>query len=238
MNMTNDIKPETGSVFARAYEINAHTMAVVNAAIAAGVVTADKVPEMIRNVHRAFADGYAMTEGFVPSVEGLAAGTSLATPAPEAVAEAPQPAEEAVSETAEVAETAPAAPARRKYPSLFADPEDAIEDDQIRCLIDGVGRKMLTRYLRQKYGMEWDEYLEMFNLRKDYPTVAPKYSASKKAEALALGLGSTVPKTPRALRALEASKAAETPRSTSERRRRQRDPQLSGRIAATPAKVA
>ncbi|NTF18168.1 hypothetical protein G6L37_07095 [Agrobacterium rubi] len=246
MNVQNDnTTTENGSVFSRAYEINSHTMAIVNVAIQSGAVTADKVPEMIREVHKAFAESYGATT-IENSVELLSAGTVIPEYVPEAVIDAAEDVEEVLGDASVEAEADLQVEERPPLVSMYDDPYDAVTDELIHCLIDGVGKKMLKRYVRAHYNLEWDEYLAAFDLPADYPSVAAKYSESKKVEALALGLGSTVPKTPKALRAAEAAEAAEaaraaeiaTPRTTSERRRRQRDPQVSGRIVATQAKVA
>jgi predicted transcriptional regulator len=226
MNMITDTnKTEAETSFERAYEINSHTIEVVKAAIASGNVGADKVADLIRSVHKAFAETYAAAGGIASVTEALASSVAASLTAPVATVEA-----EVEQET--VAEEAPAEPV--KLVSIFENPYDAVEHEVVRCLIDGVGKKMLKRYVFAKYNLKWDEYLAAFNLPSDYPSVAPKYSDSKKAEAIALGLGSTVPKTPRALRALEEA-STQTPRTTSERRRRNRDPQKSGTMTASRA---
>lgn len=227
MNMITDTnKTEAETSFERAYEINSHTIEVVKAAIASGNVGADKVADLIRSVHKAFAETYAAAGGIASVTEALASSVaaSLTAPVTEVEAEVEQ---EAVAEAAPAAEPI-------KLVSIFENPYDAVEDEVVRCLIDGVGKKMLKRYVFAKYNLKWDEYLAAFDLPADYPSVAPKYSDSKKAEAIALGLGSTVPKTPRALRALEEA-STQTPRTTSERRRRNRDPQKSGTMTASRA---
>ena len=233
MNLENDTNTltDSGSVFARAYEINVHTMGVVQAAIASGVVTADKVPDLIREVHKAFAETYAAC-GAGSSVEALASSTAIPANGDE-VTIAP---EGDTDEAAVVGEEELKVEERAPLVSIYENPYDAVTDEEIHCLIDGVGMKMLKRYIRAHYNLEWKDYLRIFDLPSDYPSVAPKYSKSKSVEAKTLGLGSTVPKTPKALRLVDAQ--AQTPRSTSERRRRQRDPQKSGRIDVTQANVA
>lgn len=225
MNMIADTKKtEADTSFARAYEINSHTIDVVKAMITSGAVGADKVADLIRSVHSAFAETYAATGSVASMNDALASSVAASLTAPVVETEVAQ---EAVEEAAPAAE-------QPKLVSIFADPYDAVEHEVVRCLIDGVGKKMLKRYVFAKYNLTWDEYLAAFDLPSDYPSVAPKYSESKKAEALALGLGSTVPKTPRALRALQEA-STQTPRTTSERRRRNRDPQKSGTMTASRA---
>lgn len=226
MNVITDTnKTEAETSFERAYEINSHTIEVVKAAIASGTVGADKVADLIRSVHKAFAETYAAAGGIASITEALASSVAASLTAPVTAIEAEV-------EQEEVAEAAPAEPV--KLVSIFENPYDAVEHEVVRCLIDGVGKKMLKRYVFAKYNLKWDEYLAAFDLPADYPSVAPKYSDSKKAEAIALGLGSTVPKTPRALRALQEA-STQTPRTTSERRRRNRDPQKSGTMTASRA---
>lgn len=230
MNVINSIKTEAETGFERAYEINSHTIEVVKAAIASGTVEADKVADLIRSVHSAFAETYAAAGGIASTTEALASSVAASLTAPVTaveVASLAESAKEAVEEAAPAAEPV-------KLVSIFENPYDAVEHEVVRCLIDGVGKKMLKRYVLAKYKLKWEQYLEMFDLPADYPSVAPKYSDSKKAEAIALGLGSTVPKTPRALRAVEDA-SLQTPRTTSERRRRNRDPQKSGTMTASRA---
>ena len=69
------------------------------------------------------------------------------------------------------------------------DPEDAIKYDKITCLIDGMKRVMLSRHLRQKYGMSREEYIAHFGLRADYPITAEIYSGEKRRLAKEQGLG-------------------------------------------------
>ena len=69
------------------------------------------------------------------------------------------------------------------------DPMKAVERNQIICLIDGVPKKMLHRWLRSKWQMEPHEYREWFNLPDDYPMTAPGYSKEKSDYAKTVGLG-------------------------------------------------
>lgn len=71
------------------------------------------------------------------------------------------------------------------------DPEDAIKNDEIICLIDGLGRKMLHRHLKARHNMLPEEYRAWFNLREDYPMTAPGYSKEKSEYAKEVGLGTT-----------------------------------------------
>ena len=191
-----------------AASLNAHTVDLVKLSIANGAVKASDIPALIREIHAALRGAYDMSGAAAPAAAVLAAGTA-----------------------ADVQDASADAVEAERYVSIYKDPMDAVTYEQVHCLIDGVGRKMLKRYVREKYGFEWNEYLEYFDLPSDYPSVAPKYSKSKSVEAKALGLGSTVTKVPKALRAVgSASKpAGQTP---SARRGRPRNVQKSGRLSA------
>lgn len=78
------------------------------------------------------------------------------------------------------AEHKPAVSARRS----LADP------DHIVSMIDGKPYRSLKRHLTA-HGLTPESYRERFNLRHDYPMVAPGYSEARRATALRLGLGRT-----------------------------------------------
>lgn len=67
--------------------------------------------------------------------------------------------------------------------------DQSVEEDRIVCLIDGVRVKMLKKYLQSTHGMSEEAYRRMWNLPDDYPMVAPKYSAQRRALAKLSGLG-------------------------------------------------
>ena len=91
-----------------------------------------------------------------------ALGQSLASPAAEPIAERPDP----------------AVPIRR-----------SVTDDHIVCLEDGKTFKSLKRHLMTNHEMTPDEYRERWELKPDYPMVAPAYAASRSRLAKSLGLG-------------------------------------------------
>jgi len=103
-----------------------------------------------------------------------------------------------------------------KFPGISKTPiipvSKSVHKDGIVCLIDGRKMLMLKRHLRSRYGMTWEDYLEHFNLPKDYPSVAPEYSAMKRTVAKMQGLGSTIDKTPRALREAQEKRGRGRPR--------------------------
>ena len=67
-------------------------------------------------------------------------------------------------------------------------PKKSVFPDYIVCLEDGKKFKTLKRHLSQ-LGMTLDEYRAKWNLRRDYPMVAPNYSTARSALAKATGLG-------------------------------------------------
>ena len=71
----------------------------------------------------------------------------------------------------------PAVPVRR-----------SITPDFLICLDDGKKFKSLKRHLRN-LGMTPDQYRERWSLPKDYPMVAPEYTATRSALAKKIGLG-------------------------------------------------
>lgn len=114
------------------------------------------------------------------------------------------------------------------------DPEEAIQNDKIVCLIDGQPRKMLHRHLLAKFNMTPEEYRAWFNLRADYPMTAPGYSKEKSDYAKVVGLGTVgfVERTKGATAEVEApapepAPAAATPKTS--RRERTKKPSSTKR---------
>jgi predicted transcriptional regulator len=65
----------------------------------------------------------------------------------------------------------------------------SVKPDYIVCLEDGKKLKMLKRHLMTHYQMTPAQYREKWNLKADYPMVAPNYAETRKALALKSGLG-------------------------------------------------
>jgi len=65
----------------------------------------------------------------------------------------------------------------------------SIGEDYLICLEDGRKFKSLKRHLRSKYNLTAEEYRAKWGLPKDYPMVAPSYSAARSALAKEMGLG-------------------------------------------------
>lgn len=80
--------------------------------------------------------------------------------------------------------------AAAEAPLVPAVPIDAsVTPDAIICLEDGKPFKTLKRHLRVAYDLSPEEYRERWGLSKDYPMVAPNYSAQRAATAKKIGLG-------------------------------------------------
>ncbi|MGC6399038.1 MucR family transcriptional regulator [Sphingomonas sp. FW199] len=61
-------------------------------------------------------------------------------------------------------------------------------NDHILSMIDGKPYKTLRRHL-SGHGLTPDEYRARYNLKPDYPMVAPAYSETRRAMAKQIGLG-------------------------------------------------
>lgn len=71
-------------------------------------------------------------------------------------------------------------------------PKKTISPDAIISLEDGKPYKSLKRHLSTR-GLSPDEYRAKWDLPRDYPMVAPNYSAARSALAKKLGLGRKAP---------------------------------------------
>lgn len=65
----------------------------------------------------------------------------------------------------------------------------SVAPDAITCLCCGDKFKSLKRHIQAEHKLTPDEYRAAFDLRKDYPIVAPDYAAQRSALAKSLGLG-------------------------------------------------
>ncbi|MDX8495155.1 MucR family transcriptional regulator [Mesorhizobium sp. VK22B] len=90
-------------------------------------------------------------------------------------------------------------PATLEAPELkpAVNPKRSVFPDYIISLEDGKRYKSLKRHLSANYGLTPDEYRAKWGLAKDYPMVAPSYSATRSALAKSLGLGRKVEKAPK-----------------------------------------
>jgi predicted transcriptional regulator len=65
----------------------------------------------------------------------------------------------------------------------------SIRDDHLVCLEDGKKFKSLKRHLMSHHGLTPDEYRTRWNLKSDYPMVAPAYAERRSKLAKEIGLG-------------------------------------------------
>lgn len=72
----------------------------------------------------------------------------------------------------------PAVPVRR-----------SVKDDEIICLECGRGQKMLKRHIATAHSLTPGEYRTKWNLRTNYPMVAPDYAKRRSEMAKKIGLG-------------------------------------------------
>jgi len=72
----------------------------------------------------------------------------------------------------------PAVPVRR-----------SIASDHLVCLVCGKKQKLLKRHLMVEHSLTPDEYRKLFDLKADYPVVAPSYAQRRRELAVKMGLG-------------------------------------------------
>jgi predicted transcriptional regulator len=65
----------------------------------------------------------------------------------------------------------------------------SISPNYITCLICGKKQKLLKRHLAAEHNLTPAEYRELFDLRTDYPMVAPSYAQQRSELARRIGLG-------------------------------------------------
>ena len=65
----------------------------------------------------------------------------------------------------------------------------SVKPDHIVCLEDGRKYKSLKRHLRTQHDMTPGEYRAKWNLKSDYPMVAPRYAEMRSKLAKSIGLG-------------------------------------------------
>ena len=65
----------------------------------------------------------------------------------------------------------------------------SVKKDHIVCLACGQKQKMIKRHLRTAHNLSPDAYRELFDLKPDYPLVAPSYAETRARIAKKIGLG-------------------------------------------------
>ena len=91
--------------------------------------------------------------------------------------------------------------------------------DHIISLIDGRPYRTLRRHL-SKHGLTPDDYRKRYNLKSDYPMVAPNYSEQRRDMAKKIGLGNKGRNA-----TAETASAADAPAPAPTRRRRTKRPE-------------
>jgi predicted transcriptional regulator len=103
-----------------------------------------------------------------------------------------------------------AAPEQEFTPAVTAR-KSLASKDHIISLIDGKPYKTLRRHL-STHGLTPEEYRARYNLKSDYPMVAPTYSEARRAMAHKIGLGAKG-RAARGTTAASAAKPARRPRA-------------------------
>lgn len=65
----------------------------------------------------------------------------------------------------------------------------SVNRDHIVCLVCGQKQKMIKRHLHTAHDLSPDAYRELFDLKPDYPLVAPSYAETRSRIAKKIGLG-------------------------------------------------
>jgi predicted transcriptional regulator len=76
----------------------------------------------------------------------------------------------------------PAVPVRR-----------SVQQDRLLCLVCGKAQKVLKRHLAVRHDLTPAEYRARFELKPEYPMIAPAYAEQRREVALKLGLGRPKP---------------------------------------------
>lgn len=96
----------------------------------------------------------------------------------------------------------PIEPVRKPAVSIRA----SVKPDGLVCLECGAHGKILKRHLAVAHDLTPEQYRSRWGLQRDYPMVAPNYSAARQAMAQKIGLG-------RKAKARKAASSAVTPAS-------------------------
>ena len=67
--------------------------------------------------------------------------------------------------------------------------EKSVKRNEVICLECGNGHKMLKRHLSTAHGLSDEEYRKRWELKRDYPLVAPNYAKRRSEMAKMIGLG-------------------------------------------------
>jgi len=69
----------------------------------------------------------------------------------------------------------------------------SVRKQDIVCLVCGQPQKLLKRHLASTHDLTPEDYRDLFDLKRDYPMVAPDYAAQRSALAKKVGLGRKPP---------------------------------------------
>ena len=83
----------------------------------------------------------------------------------------------------------PAEPPEAEKPEPAVSVRRSIQPDHLLCLVCGKPQKILKRHLAVQHELTPPEYRSRFELRPDYPMIAPNYAQQRREVALKLGLG-------------------------------------------------
>ena len=84
----------------------------------------------------------------------------------------------------------PEAEAEKLIPAVAI--KKSVGKEELTCLFDGQRFKSLKRHLWTAHGITPAQYREQWGLARDYPMVAPSYSAVRSSMAKEIGLGRRV----------------------------------------------
>lgn len=87
----------------------------------------------------------------------------------------------------------------------------SVKPDAIACLECGAQFKTLKRHLSRAHGLAPADYRDRWNLRSDYPMIAPSYAAVRSKLAVNIGLGRKPRQAPAPSKAALAGKSAARP---------------------------
>ncbi len=65
----------------------------------------------------------------------------------------------------------------------------SVRKQDIVCLVCGQPQKLLKRHVAATHDLTPEDYRDLFDLKRDYPMVAPAYAAQRSAMAKKIGLG-------------------------------------------------
>lgn len=88
----------------------------------------------------------------------------------------------------------------------------SVANDHLICLVCGKKQKMLKRHLMTEHELTPDEYRRLYDLKLDYPMVAPSYAKTRRELALKIGLGHSKAANSRAATTKKAPAAPKTRR--------------------------